>query len=330
MTPLIELNHVSKWFSLGGKRTMMALKRVNLTVQRGETLGLLGESGCGKSTLARVIMGAYPPDEGQILFDGKPLNLRRRQERKAFAKRAQMIFQDPYGSLDPHRTVLSIISEHLEVHEHLTQAQREQRVGALLERTGLSADAAQRFPHEFSGGQRQRIGIARALAAQPEFLLCDEPVSALDRSIQRHIMDLLMELKDQLQFTCLFISHDLATVRRIADRIAVMYAGQIVEIGTAEELYQNPQHPYTELLLRSALSSIPDVDRLEQEVEPVRDEVLSLPGFAAGCAFANRCPHAQTQCEQESPELLPATEGHAIACFRKRPAASSLPDDFDS
>lgn len=315
MEKLLELNDVSKSFSLGRKHKNIAVNHVNLTIYKGETLGLVGESGCGKSTLARVIMGVYPSSEGEILFQGKKLELHRQSARKAFAQHTQMIFQDPYMSLDPYMTVESIIAENLKVHNMLDKDARTQKVYELLEMTGLSREHAGRFPHEFSGGQRQRINIARALVVQPNFIICDEPVSALDNSIQSQIINLLYKLKMELGLTYLFISHDLSMVRYISDRIAVMYAGRIVEIGNAEEVYKTPLHPYTQMLLCAVLTPNPkDGNILEEEID-VQDESENILNCEKGCPFVKRCKVSTERCVKEMPKLFEYKQNHLVACY---------------
>ncbi|MCC0651427.1 ABC transporter ATP-binding protein [Clostridioides sp. ES-S-0001-03] len=315
MEKLLELNNVSKSFPLGRKRKNIAVNHVNLTIYKGETLGLVGESGCGKSTLARVIMGVYPSSEGEILFQGKKLELHRQSRRKAFAQHTQMIFQDPYMSLDPHMTVESIIAENLKVHGMLDKNTRTQKVYELLEMTGLLREHAGRFPHEFSGGQRQRISIARALVVQPDFIICDEPVSALDNSIQSQIINLLYKLKMELGLTYLFISHDLSMVRYISDRIAVMYTGRIVEIGNAEAVYNTPLHPYTQMLLRAVLTPNPNSRNILHEEVDVQDEVKIFSNSEKGCPFVERCPVSAEYCRKEMPELFEHKQNHLVACY---------------
>lgn len=258
MEPLLQLKNISKTFSVGGGQKKNAIQDVDLVVRKGETLGIVGESGCGKSTLARLIMGVYPVSGGEILFRGKKLELDKQKSRKEFANHAQMIFQDPYTSLDPRMSVRDILSENLEIQGRFNKEERIQRVYELLDMVGLSKEHGSRFPHEFSGGQRQRIGIARALALQPELILCDEPISSLDISIQSQIMNLLIRLKKEMGLTYIFIAHDLTMVRYLSDRIAVMSEGRIVETGETDKVYQNPQHPYTQKLLQAQLSIEPD------------------------------------------------------------------------
>lgn len=310
---LLELKHISKSFSLRGRHRHRAVNQVDLRIGQGEVLGLVGESGCGKSTLARVIMGVYPPTQGQVLYRGEPLQLRRQSQRRAFAKQAQMIFQDPYMSLDPYMKVESIIGENLEIHGMKDQSMRRQRVEELLELTGLTKELANRFPHEFSGGQRQRIGIARALAMEPEFLICDEPISALDISIRSQIINLLIALKEKLGLTYLFVSHDLNIVKYISDRIAVMYAGRIVEVGDAKDIYENPKHPYTKMLLAAVLVPSPDKFRLQREVSIV-GELRGESEQTEGCSFAKRCPNASQVCWKQNPTLSEIKEGHLVSC----------------
>ena len=312
---MLELKNITKSFSLSKKQQHMAVNQVNLQIMQGEVLGLVGESGCGKSTLARVIMGVYSPTQGEVFYKDEPLQLKRQSQRKTFAKQAQMIFQDPYMSLDPHMTVESIIGENLEIHGMNSRNMRRKRVEELLELTGLSKEYASRFPHEFSGGQRQRIGIARALAMNPEFVICDEPISALDISIRSQIINLLISLKETLNLTYLFISHDLNIVRYISDRIAVMYAGRIVEIGEAKAIYEDPQHPYTKMLLDSVLVPLPDNERLEH-VTPITGDTVGSATQIEGCPFAKRCPRVQEMCEKKNPILSEIEQEHFVACHR--------------
>ena len=240
---LVEARGLCKYFKVSGGRVLHAVENVDLAIHRGETLGLVGESGCGKSTLGRTLMGIYTPTKGKLLFDGKEMNLHNKRERFAFSKKAQIVFQDPYASLDPRMTVGSIIEEGMVIHGMYDEARRKQRVAELLDTVGLNREHANRFPHEFSGGQRQRIGIARALAIEPEFIVCDEPISALDVSIQAQIINLLHNLQQELKLTDLFIAHDLNIVKYISDRIVVMYLGSVVELASSAELYANTLHP---------------------------------------------------------------------------------------
>ena len=253
MEPLLEVKNLSKVFGRG-KQQAFALRNINLQVNKGETLGIVGESGSGKSTLARTIMGVHTASEGEVLFHGEPLDLRKHKARKDFARQVQMIFQDPYASLDPRMAVEDILMENLEIQGEKSKKEKHLEVEKLFEMVGLSKDYSTRYPHEFSGGQRQRIGIARALTLEPELIICDEPISALDISIQSQIMNLLMQLKEEKNLTLVFIAHDLNMVRYISDRIAVIHQGEIVEIGQTEDIYQNPTHAYTKTLLNAALT----------------------------------------------------------------------------
>lgn len=313
MEPLLQLEHVSKGFMLTGKRRVQALQDVNLQVMKGETLGIVGESGCGKSTLARVIMGVYPKIEGSLYFHGEKLDLRRRKHRLAFAKKVQMVFQDPYSSLNPRMTVGDIVAENLVIQHNLTKKEREARVFELLESVGLQKAHAGRFPNEFSGGQRQRIGIARALALKPELLICDEPVAALDVSIQSQIMNLLKGLGKETGLTYIFIAHDMNMVHYLSDRVAVMYLGHIMEIGSTKEIYSTPLHPYTRLLLESVLT----VESREQPISGKRvgaDEISLSAGSVTGCPFAGLCKCAEERCMNEKPALKEIFGGHLAAC----------------
>lgn len=309
---LVSIKNLSKSFKVEGGR-LKAVSNVNIEIAKGETVGLVGESGCGKSTLGRVVMGVYEPTEGQIVFDGKAVNVKNAKHRLAYAKKAQMIFQDPYASLNPRMTVGSIISEGMEIHNMYDAAKRKERVGELLELVGLNKEHANRFPHEFSGGQRQRIGIARALAIEPEFLVCDEPISALDVSIQSQIINLLIELQDKLQLTYLFIAHDLDIVRYISNRIAVMYLGHLVELGKSDEVYFKAYHPYTQALLSAVPIADPELERNKQRII-LEGDVPSPIHLPDGCPFVGRCRYAQERCHQEKPLLREIEKDHLVAC----------------
>ncbi len=309
---LVEVEDASCWFDVSGpwlervikRRPRTQLKAVNgvsFTIRQGETLALVGESGCGKSTVARMLVGLYEPTNGHIRFDGEPLARLSSREGKALRRRLQMIFQDPYASLNPRWRVARIIAEPLKVHGGLTQAERDIRVDALLEQVGLSASDRNRYPHQFSGGQRQRISIARALAARPEFLVCDEPTSALDVSVQAQVLNLMKRLQRELGLTYLFISHNLAVVHHVADRIAVMYLGKVVELAARDELFAQPRHPYTRMLL----SAIPDPSGTGKRRVPVAGEVPNPLKPPQGCPFHPRCPHARDICRNEMPATLP-------------------------
>ena len=268
---LISLENVCKYFNVGHGKTLKAVDGITLDIYRGETLGVVGESGCGKSTLGRVVMGIYHPTSGKLEYEGQEVNLRRTKDRFQYSKKAQIIFQDPYASLNPRMTVGDIIAEGMEIHGMYTKERRTQRVYELLETVGLNKEHANRFPHEFSGGQRQRIGIARALAIEPQFIVCDEPISALDVSIQSQVINLLKELQEKLGLTYMFIAHDLNIVKYISDRIAVMYLGNLVELAPSDDIYAHTLHPYSQALLASV--PIPDPNKEAQK----RAQVLSGP-----------------------------------------------------
>jgi oligopeptide transport system ATP-binding protein len=316
MTPLVETRGLTKHFPVGsgwpGRRQVVhAVNGVELAVRRGETLGVVGESGCGKSTLGRLILRLLEPTAGEIRFDGEDLLAMSGAALRRKRREMQIIFQDPFGSLNPRLRVGAIVGEGIRIHKLAPPAQIKPRVMELLERVGLRPDAYQRYPHEFSGGQRQRIGIARALAVQPRLIVADEPVSALDVSIQAQIVNLLQDLQDELGLTYVFIAHDLRIVEHISHRVAIMYLGRIVELADSSELYRNPRHPYT----RALLSAVPVPD------PTARSRRIVLPGEVpspidppAGCAFHPRCPYAEARCRQEVPALLSGPSGHAAAC----------------
>ncbi len=313
MEKLISLDHVSKHFHVGKDRTLVAVNDVSLDIYKGETLGVVGESGCGKSTLGRVVMGIYRATKGTMTYDGKVVDIKKTKDRYEYAKKAQIIFQDPYASLNPRMTVGSIIAEGMEIHNMYDKKKRTERVYELLETVGLHKEHANRFPHEFSGGQRQRIGIARALAIEPEFIVCDEPISALDVSIQSQIINLLKELQEKNGFTYMFIAHDLNIVKYISDRIAVMYLGNLVELASSDEIYEHTLHPYSQALL--AAVPIPDPDKeAEKGIRVLEGDVPSPINPKPGCPFANRCVKAMEVCRTESPQLQEVRPGHFVAC----------------
>jgi oligopeptide/dipeptide ABC transporter ATP-binding protein len=319
--PLVELDDLRVWFAIKSGLVLdrhvgdvRAVDGVTLTIGRGETLGLVGESGCGKSTVGRAILRLYEPTGGRIVFDGKDITRLSEAELRPLRRRMQMVFQDPFASLNPRHSVGRIIGEPLRVHGLGGARSVGARVHELLGIVGLPRDAATRYPHEFSGGQRQRIGVARALAVNPDFIVADEPVSALDVSIQAQIINLLEELQRDFRLTYLFIAHDLAVVRHISDRIAVMYLGTIVEVSPADDLYTNPLHPYTISLLSAVPIPDPVVERQRQPLLLAGD----LPSPAAppaACRFHTRCPYIQpTRCRDETPPLRTLESGHAVAC----------------
>nr|WP_279279986.1 oligopeptide/dipeptide ABC transporter ATP-binding protein [Pseudoflavonifractor sp. 524-17] len=309
----LEVTELKKYFRVGGG-TLKAVDGVSFSIARGETLGLVGESGCGKTTCGRTCVGLYPKTAGQVRYRGQDVHRLRGSARKAFTKQVQTIFQDPYASLDPRLTVTDIIAEGIKNHNLCPGAkERRERVFDLLEQVGLNREHASRYIHEFSGGQRQRIGIARALAVDPEFIMCDEPISALDVSIQAQIVNLLIRLQRERDLTYLFIAHDLSMVKHISDRIAVMYLGVMVELTSSEELYTHPAHPYTKALL-SAIP-IPDPKVEERRVRTVLEgDVPSPINPPQGCRFCGRCAMATDRCAQERPQLREISPGHLAAC----------------
>jgi len=318
--PILSVDHLSKIFVLhrtflgGAAASVKAIDSVSFSIFPGETFGLVGETGCGKSTLARTIAGLYQPTDGKVLFKGH--NLHAPQEKHnsiVFKRQIQMIFQDPYASLNPRMTIRDIIEEPLSIHKLAKGKEKEARISSLLHQVGLNAEYGSRFPHECSGGQRQRVGIARALAVNPELIICDEPISALDVSIQAQVINLLEQLQTELGLTYLFIAHDLSMVRHISTRVAVMYLGSLVELAPTEELYSQPLHPYTQALL----SAIPIPD---PAIEAHRNRIL-LPGDIpspldppSGCKFHNRCRYAMPICQKISPELTATDLNHYTAC----------------
>ena len=297
------------------RRYLVAVDQLSFAIMKGETFGLVGESGCGKSTVARLLVGLYDCSMGEVLFEGKPLKAvdrSRDPSDRSVRRKIQMIFQDPYASLNPRWTVGEIVAEPLRVHRMLDHAEAmRERVALLLGQVGLAASDASRYPHQFSGGQRQRISIARALASEPEFLVCDEPTSALDVSVQAQVLNLMKDLQRRRGLTYLFISHNLAVVRHVSDRVGVMYLGRLVEVASNAALFEQPLHPYTQMLL----DAIPDLERTGIDRRPVAGEVPNPLSPPSGCAFHPRCPLAMARCRQERPELRTMGEGRQVACF---------------
>ncbi|MCG8619340.1 MAG: ABC transporter ATP-binding protein [Desulfobacterales bacterium] len=315
---ILDISRVKKYFPvtsgvlLRHTGNIHAVDDVSFSVNKGETLGIVGESGCGKTTLGRCIMGLYPLTAGKITLDGQCLSTLNAVEKKAFSTRVQMIFQDPFESLNPRQTVKQILEEKYHIHGRSGKTVTTE-IGGLLGKVGLNRDDLLKYPHEFSGGQRQRIGIARAVSMTPEIIVCDEPVSALDVSVQSKILNLLLDLQERMDLTYLFISHDLSVVRHMSDRIVVMYLGKIMEIADAHTLYTSPKHPYTEALLDAI--PIPDPDQPTSK-NPLKGEIPSVEHPPTGCRFNTRCPHAQDLCREKEPGLIPNAEdaSHMTAC----------------
>ena len=315
---LLSVKHLKKYFNVGRGSVLKAVDDVSFDIYKGETLGMVGESGCGKTTCGRVCIGLYGKTDGQVLYRGKDVHAITGKDRHAFKKDVQMVFQDPYGSLDPRMTVAEIIAEGLDIH-HIakTTHDRQERIYELLELVGLNREHANRFVHEFSGGQRQRIGIARALAVDPEFLVLDEPISALDVSIQAQVVNLLLDLQNRMGLTYLFVAHDLSMVKHISDRVAVLYLGSLVELTTSEELYSHPMHPYTQALLSAIPIPDPDVEQARDEGKiRLEGQVPSPIDPPPGCKFQGRCRYATERCRQEAPALREYGSGHFAACHR--------------
>ena len=312
---LIEVKNLKQYFPITTgfmKSTMLkAVDDVSFSIKKGETLGLVGESGCGKTTVGRTLLHLYKPTAGEVIFDGKPVS---KDTMKEYRRRAQMVFQDPYSSLNPRMTVGDIVAEPIDVHRLCKgKKERDERVRELLATVGISSEQATRYAHEFSGGQRQRIGIARALASNPEFIVCDEPVSALDVSIQAQVVNMLEDLQNQLGLSYLFIAHDLSVVKHISNRIAVMYLGHIVEMADANELHRNPAHPYTISLLSAV--PIPDPKRAQENKRIVLEgDVPSPMRMPSGCPFRTRCSRATAKCAECMPQLREVAPGHMAAC----------------
>lgn len=311
--PILQVKNLEKHFQIDRKRVLKAVDNVSFEVKQGETFGLVGESGCGKSTTGRTIINLYNATGGEVLFEGKNVHQLKGKEQKKFRRDMQMIFQDPYASLNPRKTVMDIIAEGLDIHQLSNGKSREETVAELLEVVGLNQSHATRFPHEFSGGQRQRIGIARALAMEPKFIIADEPISALDVSVQAQVVNLMRKLQKEKGLTYLFIAHDLSMVKYISDRVGVMYLGKMAELADSHELYQEPLHPYTKALLATA--PIPD-PKLAQEREKIRvqGEVPSPLYPPSGCRFRTRCPMAKEICAKVEPDWQEAKQNHWVAC----------------
>lgn len=319
MEKLLEVENLKKYFPIKKgflkKRInyVKAVDGVSFSIKRGETLGLVGESGCGKTTTGRTIVRLYEPTHGKIIYDGQDISNIDEVEMKPYRKKIQMIFQDPYASLNPRMTVADIVKESMIVNNMYSESERKAKASELLEVVGLNSEQANRYPHEFSGGQRQRVGIARALVVEPELIVCDEPISALDVSIQAQIVNTLEELQQEFGLTYLFIAHDLSMVKHISDRIAVMYLGSIVEMAESNELYKNPKHPYTNALLSSI--PIPDPDKSAQNKRiMLSGEIPSPLNSPKGCKFNSRCKYKKKVCEEKRPVLKEISDSHKVAC----------------
>ncbi|MBQ8201975.1 MAG: ABC transporter ATP-binding protein [Clostridia bacterium] len=313
---LLEVEGLKKYFPLGKGRTLHAVDDVSFAIRPGETLGLVGESGCGKTTVGRTLLKLYKPDGGRIIYRGEDITKVSGRRQRELCTHMQMIYQDPYASLNPFMTIGEIVSEGLEINKiGANRMERTAMTYELLERVGLSREHANRFPHEFSGGQRQRAGIARALAVNPEFVVCDEAISALDVSVQAQIINMLMDLRELMNLTYLFIAHDLSVVRYISQRVAVMYLGKIVEIGKASEVYVHPAHPYTQGLLGAVPVADPDFEK-SKTYQAMVGEVTSPINCKPGCRFANRCPYATEECRTVTPDMKAVGADHFVACHR--------------
>ena len=313
--PILEMGNLTRYFDIGRKQFVHAVDGINLTVSEKEILGLVGESGSGKSTLGKVVLGLEPKTSGWVKYRGEllPQKYKARDFQK-WSGKMQMIFQDPYSSLNPRMTVGEIVGEGLRLRSGTTKSQIKDKVADWLLKVGLQTDHMSRYPHEFSGGQRQRIGIARALILEPEFVVCDEPISALDVSVQAQVINLMGDLKEKLGLTLIFIAHDLSMVRYVSDRMAVMYLGSIVEVGKADEVYFDPKHPYTEILVGSNPEPDPNLER-QRASTTIKGEIPSPVNVPAGCRFANRCPKVEENCKRVTPKLIPLKDSdRQVAC----------------
>lgn len=318
--PLIEVNHLKQYFDIPmgmfKSKPLKAVDDVSFFINKGETLGLVGESGCGKTTVGRTILHLYKPTAGSVTYNGK--EIKTKADVNEFRKKATMVFQDPYSSLNPRMTVEDIIGEPLDVHKmYRNKAERREHILELMQKVGLNSEHAARYAHEFSGGQRQRIGIARSLALNPDFIICDEPVSALDVSIQAQVINMFDELQDEMNLTYLFIAHDLLVVRHISDRIAVMYLGKMVELADADEIYNRPLHPYSKSLISAVPIPDPKIARANKRIV-LSGDIPSPLNAPSGCPFHTRCPYATDICSQSMPEFEEIEKGHFIACHRAK------------
>ncbi|EPY14067.1 MULTISPECIES: ABC transporter ATP-binding protein [Paenibacillus] len=311
---LLEVQGLKKYFNLGRGNILKAVNDVSFTIHKGETLGMVGESGCGKSTVGRTVLRLYEPTGGKTIYNGTNIYSLKRKQMAAMRREMQMIFQDPYASLNPRLTISDIIGEAIDIHKlAASRAEKKKRIEDLLDLVGLNPDHATRYPHEFSGGQRQRIGIARALAVDPKLIICDEPISALDVSIQAQVVNLLKDLQVRLGLTYLFIAHDLSMVKHISDRVAVMYLGKMVELTDSETLYNEPLHPYTQALMSAIPVPDPDIEAQKERIV-LSGELPSPINPPSGCHFRTRCPVATERCAAAAPEFREAKPGHYVAC----------------
>ena len=310
---LIEVKDLSKHFNVVRNLVLKAVDDVTFNIYKGETFGVVGESGCGKTTCGRTVLGMYDATKGQVLYEGKDIHSMDKKEKFDFKKKAQYIFQDPYASLDPRMTIGSIIAEGMDIHFKMTDEERQNKIDRLLNIVGLNKEHGARFPHELSGGQRQRVGIARCLAVEPEFIVCDEPISALDVSIQAQIVNLLNKLQNEMGLTYMFISHDLSMVKHISDRIAVMYLGSVAELAQADMIYEDSLHPYTQALISAIPVPDPHVGKKNVRIK-IEGEVPSPINVPPGCKFAGRCPKCMDICRKETPRLREVKPEHFVAC----------------
>ena len=316
--PLIQVKNLKQYFDINmgwfKNKPLKAVDDVSFNINKGETLGLVGESGCGKTTVGRTILHLYKPTSGEVIYNGNPIKTK--ADVKKFREKATMVFQDPYSSLNPRMTVSDIIGEPLDVHKmYENKKEREEKILELMDHVGLNSEHAARYAHEFSGGQRQRIGIARSLAVNPDFIVCDEPVSALDVSIQAQVINMFDELQEKLGLTYLFIAHDLLVVRHISDRIAVMYIGKMVELADAETIYTKPLHPYSQSLLSAVPVPDPKIARANKRIV-LKGDIPSPLNAPSGCPFRTRCQYAKPICAEQVPEFQEVEKGHFVACHR--------------
>ena len=321
-TPLIETVELKKLFKLNSGAMLHAVDGINIKIYPGETLGVVGESGCGKSTLGRCILRLIEPTSGKILYNGTDIMDIKARKMRDLRKELQIIFQDPYSSIDPRKSVIDVIAEYMFIHkEYKTKAETYNKAAELMDLVGLARRYADSYPHELDGGRRQRIGVARALSLNPQFIVCDEPVSALDVSIQAQILNLLMDLQDSLGLTYMFVTHNLSVVKHISSKIMVMYLGKAVEIASSEELFANPLHPYTKALL--AAIPIPDLSKRDEDFQLIKGEVSSPINVKPGCRFAKRCDYCKDECKSTDPPLIEIAPNHFVSCFLVNKAIQS-------